>query len=210
MWEIATLAIPFGFILSFLVGPMFFLLIETSISKGMGAAIALDIGVVISDACYILLALYSSKDLAEKIKGSPILFVSGGIILIAYGLTHVIQKGKLKHSRFRLKRVNYFQLIAKGFLMNIANVGVFIFWLGTVMVAHSQFNLNIDKTLLYFSMVLSTYFTLDLLKIFLAKAVKKKLTLRRVIHLKQIIGVILIAFGLAFIAKALLPVVSVF
>ena len=208
MWEIVTLAIPFGFILSLLVGPMFFLLIETSISKGVGAAIALDIGVVLSDAFYILIALYSSKDLIEKIEGSPIPFAFGGMVLIAYGLTQVAQKGRLKHSRFRLKRINHLQLVAKGFSANIANISVFFFWLGTVTVAHSQFELNTDKTLLYFSMVLGTYFSVDLLKISLAKAVQKKLTLRRIIQLKQIIGLILIAFGLAFIAKALVPAVG--
>lgn len=205
MWQILTLAIPFGLLLSLLVGPVFFLLIETSISKGMRAAIALDLGVLLSDSCYILLAFYSSKDLIEKIKGNPLLFVFGGLVLMGYGLTNIIQKGRIKHSNFRVKKVNYLKLIVKGFLINIINVGVFFFWLGILVVVHSQFNLDTSKTLLFFTFVLGVYFAIDLIKILLAEEVKKKLTLRRMIRIKQVIGLILMLFGAVFIARAFLP-----
>ena len=38
-------AIGIGFLLSVMVGPVFFVLLETSITKGIRAALALDIGV---------------------------------------------------------------------------------------------------------------------------------------------------------------------
>jgi len=48
-------AIPIGIVLSFTIGPVFFTVIETSISKGVKAAIFLDIGVVISDLVFFVL-----------------------------------------------------------------------------------------------------------------------------------------------------------
>ncbi len=42
-------AISIGFFLSFVLGPVFFVLIETSITKGFRAAISLDLGVVLAD-----------------------------------------------------------------------------------------------------------------------------------------------------------------
>ena len=132
------------------------------------------------------------------------LFALGGLILTAYGLTNLIQKGKVKHSHFRIKKVNYLHSVAKGFLMNVINVGVFVFWLGVVVLARSQFKLDGGNTCLFFTLVLSTYFAIDLIKIFLAKQVKKKLTLRRIVRIKQIIGLILTVFGAVFTVKAFL------
>ena len=42
-------ALPLGFILSFSFGPLFFILLETSISKGLKQAFFMDLGVAFSD-----------------------------------------------------------------------------------------------------------------------------------------------------------------
>ena len=47
-------AISIGFFLSFVLGPVFFVLIETSITKGFRAAISLDLGVVLADVFFII------------------------------------------------------------------------------------------------------------------------------------------------------------
>ena len=54
--EFTLTAIVTGFVLSLMIGPLFFVLLETSLTKGIKAAIALDIGVLISDLLYILIA----------------------------------------------------------------------------------------------------------------------------------------------------------
>lgn len=50
-------AFSIGLILSVMPGPVFFVLIENSITKGIRSALALDLGVLISDIVYILLAV---------------------------------------------------------------------------------------------------------------------------------------------------------
>ena len=37
--------LPWGIFLSFMIGPVFFILIETSITKGFRAALAFDLGI---------------------------------------------------------------------------------------------------------------------------------------------------------------------
>ena len=54
--------------MAFMIGPVFFMLIQTSITKGARAAITFDLGVVLSDLCFILIAYYGSRSLLEKIK----------------------------------------------------------------------------------------------------------------------------------------------
>ena len=41
------LAIPLGVILAFTIGPVFFVLLETSVTKGFRAALTFDFGVVL-------------------------------------------------------------------------------------------------------------------------------------------------------------------
>ena len=49
-------AIPIGIVLSFTIGPVFFTVLETSISKGIKAAIFVDIGVILSDVLFFIIA----------------------------------------------------------------------------------------------------------------------------------------------------------
>ena len=48
--------IPWGIFLSFMIGPVFFVLLETSIIKGFRAALVFDLGVVLGDIFFICVA----------------------------------------------------------------------------------------------------------------------------------------------------------
>ena len=60
-------AIPLGIFLSFLIGPVFFVLLETSAVKGFRAALVFDLGVVFADIVFILIAYFSSYKLIESL-----------------------------------------------------------------------------------------------------------------------------------------------
>ena len=79
-------AILVGFFLSFMIGPVFFMLIQTSIMKGARAALAFDFGVILGDIVFILIAYYGSKSVLEKIKDDPRMYFIGGLILLVYGI----------------------------------------------------------------------------------------------------------------------------
>ena len=54
MFQDILTAIPLGIFLSFLIGPVFFVLLETSAVKGFRAALVFDLGVVFADIVFIL------------------------------------------------------------------------------------------------------------------------------------------------------------
>ena len=56
MIETIFIAISLGVILAFTIGPVFFILIETSITKGIRSALAFDIGAISGDIFFIVLA----------------------------------------------------------------------------------------------------------------------------------------------------------
>ena len=96
MIEDIQAAIPLGFFLAFMIGPVFFVLIETSITKGIRAAIVFDAGVIIADIIFIAVAYFSSFQLLENLSNQPGLYVFGGTILATYGLIIFIKKPNQK------------------------------------------------------------------------------------------------------------------
>ena len=84
----------YGFILAFAIGPVFFTLIETSITKGIKAAVFFDLGSLFSDVVFIIIAFYGTNKLLDKLKDDPALLVFGGMILIAFGSISYIRTSK--------------------------------------------------------------------------------------------------------------------
>ena len=95
MLQDAQVAIPLGFLLAFLIGPVFFVLLETAAIKGFRAALAVDLGVIFADIVFILIAYFSTNQILEKIKDDPALFIFGGMLLSTYGVISFIQERKI-------------------------------------------------------------------------------------------------------------------
>ena len=208
MIEDIQAAIPLGFFLAFMIGPVFFVLIETSVTKGFRAAITFDLGVIAADIIFIGLAYFSSFQLLENLSNQPGLYVFGGAILTVYGLTIFLKKTKHNELKAQLSnsfKVNYIELFIKGFLLNFINIGVLIFWLGIIIVTGPSFDNDINRFYVFFGSLIAAYFITDVFKIVLAKQLKKQLTLKRILKIKKLLGVILIICGLVLITKGFLP-----
>jgi len=202
-------AVLIGFFLSFMIGPVFFMLIQTSIMKGARAAITFDLGVVLGDVAFILIAYYGSKSLLERIKDDPRLFFIGGIILLVYGIITYVDKSQktevVDETLVLRKKTNYINLFIKGFLLNFINIGVLAFWLGMIVVVGPNLEMDSQKIFNYFSIILVSYFITDIGKILLAKQLKKKLTPSVIYKVKRGMGILLMVFGIALMLKGFIP-----
>jgi len=202
-------AIPIGVGLSFMIGPVFFVLLETSVLKGVKEAIIFDIGVILADVFFIILAYFGSRQMLEKIKDDPRLFIFGGTILVAYGLyTYFNKKNKIIIEDVDIvivRKYNYIGLFFKGFFLNFINIGVLAFWLGLIVIIGSNLQMNSHRIFNFFATVVLSYFCTDLVKIFLAKQLKKKLKPGLILKIKKGMGILLIIFGLLLVSKGLFP-----
>ena len=198
-----------GFVMSFMIGPVFFMLIKTSILKGARAAIAFDIGVILGDIFFMLIAYFGSKSLLEKIKDDPRLFLIGGLILIVYGLITYLDKNNKKEAQAPEVEIpesnNYLKLLLKGLALNFINVGVLAGWLGIIVVVGPTLNMNPTYMFWYFATVILGYALTDLGKILLAKQLKNKLTPLVIYRIKRGMGVLLIVFGALIMLKSFIP-----
>ncbi|MCK0178812.1 LysE family translocator [Flavobacteriaceae bacterium S0862] len=208
MIEDIQAAIPLGFFLAFMIGPVFFVLIETSATKGFRAAVVFDIGVIVADVFFIFLAYFSSFQLLENLSNQPGLFVFGGMIITVYGIIIFLKKPKRstnEASELVFTKTNYLGLFIKGFLLNFINIGVLVFWLGIIIITGPSLENDFNRFVTFFSTMILAYFVTDLFKILLAKQLKKKLTPERILKVKKLLGLILVICGLVLIVKGFLP-----
>ncbi|NER14218.1 LysE family transporter [Leptobacterium flavescens] len=208
MFEDIQAAIPLGFFLSFMIGPVFFVLLETSALKGFRAALAFNFGVIVADVIFLFLAYFSSFQLLENLSNQPGLYVFGGMILLVYGLITFLKKPKeicSETQAVNVKRTNYPGLMIKGFLINFINIGVLVFWLGVIVIVGPNLDNDPNRFMVFFGAMLATYFITDMFKILLAKRLKKKLTPKRILIIKKMLGIILVLCGAVLIVKGFLP-----
>lgn len=209
MWEDIQAAIPLGFFLSFMIGPVFFVLLETSALKGFRAALVFDFGVLLADIIFITVAYFSSFQLLENLSNQPGLFVFGGAILLVYGITTFVSKQSKEQGDEMPEDIKvskgYLGLFIKGFLLNFINIGVLVFWLGIIVVVGPNLDNEPERILIFFATMVVAYLVTDIFKILLAKQLKQKLTPVRIGKLKKGLGIILVICGLVLIIKGFLP-----
>ena len=185
------------------MGPVFWVLLETSITKGFKAAIAFDLGVMFADVGFIGVCYLGSFQLLEDEQNKQGLFVLGGTILLLYGLFSWLNRNKKTKDQPEIveSKENYFGLAVKGFAINILNVGVFIFWGGITIVSSPASGKSFTTFILFFSIVLLSYFLTDLLKISVANRFKSLLTGKGIVIVNSIISLILVISGAVLIIK---------
>ena len=202
--------LPWGLVLSFMVGPVFFVLLETSITKGFRSAIVFDFGVVLGDIFFIAIAYLGSYRLISSLKDKPALFIFGGIIMLSYGIISFVKlkKGEKINDeeidRDIIKR-NYGSLFVKGFLLNVINIGVLGFWLAVIISVGPKLQMQTPRMMTFFTSVIITYLLVDCIKIVLAKQLKTKMTPTNILKIKKGISIVLMIFGVALMIQGWFP-----
>lgn len=196
MFELILSAIGLGFMLSLVfIGPIFFLLIETSFTRGPKHALALDFGVITADLLCIIAAYYASADIVQLIDKHPGFYRITSILILTYGIIMLVTKTKMHMpGEEKLISQNYFKTFLNGFLLNLLNVGVILFWLVTVIGVRNQYP-DTESVIFYLGIVIATYLAIDFLKIFLAKQFHDRLTQKLANNIRKGVGVVLIIFS---------------
>ena len=209
MLDAILAAIPIGVILSFTIGPVFFVLLETSATKGFKSALMFDFGVILADAFFILVAFYSTSKLLDKVKDDPSFLIFGGVLLAVYGFISFIKTSKSFREIVRdyhtveIKK-KFGKLFIKGFLLNFINIGVLLGWLGFIVIGNSLTETT-QELWVFLGTILAVYFLVDLLKIVAAKILKNKLTPRRIFKTKKIVSLVILGFGILLLVQGFFP-----
>lgn len=218
--DIVFHAFTIGLLLSLIPGPVFFVLLENSITKGIRSALAIDFGVMLSDFVYIVLSVLFVEQINTLLTGKnkELFDILGGLIFIVFGVINLIKKSKMHNGDQELEEVtekyhlkesadpnkNFGLMIAKGFLLNFANPLVIFYWLSVASVAKRESPNDSNGFLfLYLGIILTTFIAFDVIKIVTAKKIRNLVTVQLLNLLNKFIGSVFIGFGLFFIFRVL-------
>jgi threonine/homoserine/homoserine lactone efflux protein len=194
----------FGIALAFSLGPAFFGLIQTSLRHGFRSGIAMALGIFTSDLIYLLLAYFGlSGWLVDKKYAIPV-GITGGVLLIGYGLVQVLKKPVVHSVDSDSNEPNspaHSTMALKGFLMNLFNPFVIFLWIGAISLASNKLDHDTTKIITFFASTLITILGTDILKALASHKIKSYLN-ENVIHKVNILaGVILIISGLVLVVR---------
>lgn len=212
-----TLSIVFGF------GPAFITLIQTSIHRGFRSAAWFALGVFLNDVLMVCLCVLTSIQVVANNDREMFFFSLGaGIILILFGIftyTRKVKEDNFKGIKERTDEIidenkeifkneddtpKWFVFLGKGFVLNILNPFVWIFWFSTVAITAGTMDGNKLKILLFFAIVLFTCLGCDILKAKGASFLKRFFNAKRIRIMNIVIGLGLVLFGLYFIISGII------
>lgn len=191
-----------GLVLTIAIGPVFFMLISTSIRYGFKTALRLEAGIISSDACCIALAYFGLYRFFINPAFKEEISWVGGLILLAFGLSMLFKKHQLPGEQ-RAEQIipNAKQLFFRGFLFNLSNPSVWFFWMAAVALALTEFNKAPSNIPFYFSGILFTVLCTDIMKAYLAAKIRILLNPRTMILLDRTAGIGIACFGLIIILR---------
>lgn len=197
-----------GLILCFLIGPIFFTLLQTGVERGFRAGAMVSIGIWMSDMLYIAIFYSGVSQIDQLLRGdkfSMYVGLVGSIILACFGIWTLFTKPALtSHTELHLRpSSSYFSLWAKGFLINAINPFTLIFWFTIVSAALLRDATKPTDLFLYFGSIITTVAATDLLKVLLAKKIRHWLKPVHILWFRRISGIALIIFGVVLLVRTL-------
>ena len=196
--EIIVKGIVSGIVLAFLIGPVFFTLLQTSIERGFSSGVFVAIGISLSDSFYILISYFGLTQFMSTPDFRHYMAYAGGVILLLFGLYYLFIKSR-KLAQFdpqKVENASGLRLAAKGFLINGLSPMVLFFWLATVSVATSQLGYSSHKhAMIFFGSIVATVFTTDIIKAKLADKLRTLITPKVIRIMNIVLGVVMIVFA---------------
>ena len=189
-----------GGVISLLIGPIFFGLIQIAVEKSTKAALIFASGIWISDIIYIVLVQrglgYISYDVDFKVSFGII----GAIILFAFGLGiffSPLKKQTLKTVGIK-SGIGYF---FKGVAINVFNPFVFVLWISILTNVSDE---TYNRQWYFTGALLFVVATADVLKAYYANKLGNLLNDKNLLKVKKTAGFLIGVFGIILLVRTLL------
>ena len=185
-----------GFVLSMMLGTVFFSLIRNSISFGYKTGIFIALGVILCDIMYISLALLSQPFAEFLGKYKNEISVGGGIVLIVMGILMFFKtEPKMKEGK-AFGQGSYWYYIGNGFLLNIVNPVNFFSWLGISSFLTINYQYTIHDKILFFTASLLSIFLAEFGIAFFASKLRRWISPKSLKRINQVSGLVFLGVGI--------------
>jgi threonine/homoserine/homoserine lactone efflux protein len=116
--------------------------------------------------------------------------------MLLFGLVNGLKKSPGPGNQRGTTNSGKLKLIIQGFFLNGINPFVLLFWFGMASMATIRYQQSGTLKLAFFSSLIGTVFTTDILKSLLAHRLRRLVTPTRMLWLNRLVGVALILFSL--------------
>ncbi len=197
-----TLALFFGF------GPAFFMLVQTSIHRGFWSAVWLAVGIFLNDLFMVFICLMGSVQIITEPDNYLWFGIISGIVLMLFGIVTYNRKvlpvnNQQVDIQLKVKGPRWFVYVAKGFVSNIVNPFVWVFWIGVVVGITTRFSGQQLELIYFFSGTLLVVIISDISKAYAAYSIKRFITPRFIAMLNKGVGICLVLFGLFLMGRVI-------
>lgn len=200
MTEALLKGLTLGLLLSISVGPVLFSVIKQSLNNGHRGGIAFAAGVSASDVFLVLVSNVFTELFRTLKEYQQEIGIAGSVFLIGAGIYFLFFKKMKVTVDGQVLAVHRKRDLAKisltGFLMNLLNPAVIIFWLtiSTTLVMES-----LSHRIIIYTTCLAVVLGADIAKVFMAGKIRKRLTPHNIHNISRLNGLILIGFGLVLL-----------
>jgi threonine/homoserine/homoserine lactone efflux protein len=194
----------FGILLSFMMGPVFFALIQTSIEKGFRAGAFMALGVSLSDSLFIFLTFSGISSLSDNLQVKFFLGLGGALIMIVLGLNYIFKPVPTRGPNVDpMKSNSWLRKLIKGFMLNSLNPFILIFWIGVAGLVTIEMEYNFDQASLFYIGIIAMVLSMDIFKSFMATKLRAIITPHFMTIMNRGVGITLILFGIRLFYYAL-------
>ena len=193
------IGIQYGLLLSLFVGPSFFYLISTSISQGYKKAIAVALGIFLSDVLLLAMIFLGVSKLFESYLFQQFFSFISALITIILGVQYLNNSGKKINIPGRIENKSFYRYIFKGFTLNFLNPFTIAIWVGVVGSFSLKFQIYDDEKIYFFVGVLLVVLTMDSLKAIFSEKLKIFLNQKNMLIFNKVLGIIFLLLSVRFI-----------
>ena len=194
----------FGLMLTVMIGPVFFALLQNSLQKGFRAGVQLALGISLSDVLYALITYFGISQVADNHGVVNLgLGLLGGAVLVGFGVHSLFKRvDEVARALVPPKQLGALRQVTKGVLLNGINPAVLLLWVGIASSIALRTHYTYWHDLLFYAGVLVTVFSTDVLKAFLAHRLSGFISRTLLLWLNRVTGAVLVGVGVHLLVVA--------
>lgn len=151
-----------GFVMSLMLGTVFFALIQHSVDYGFKTGIFISLGVIVSDLIFISIAVFGTSLIPAIKENENTIQVFGALLLLILGINSWrVQKKAVAYPSTKRGTTLYF--MGKGFLLNVLNPVNLFTWVSVATYLTGVLKYSLAAEMVYFSACLLSILVTEVL-----------------------------------------------
>jgi len=198
-----------GVTVAITLGPAMFALLQTSVKHGVKIGIFLALGIFSSDLALVVGCYFGASRIVTDPRYHLWLGLLGGVVMLIVGFYTFFKKVPLTEqveaiNEIKVRRPSPLAYFFKGFVLNIANPFLWVFWITSVLAINATYGGDQKAVAMFFTGTLAMVLMTDILKCILANKIKVLGNPQVKLWMNRIVGILFMIFGAFVITGSLL------